>query len=337
MKATAAQVRAALDKPHHRLILLYGPDAGVAADLAARLGRTLGETAERVDLDGPALKADPARLADEAASLSLFGDKRWIRVTGAGEESVPAIAALLEASVASNPVVAIAPTAKATSKLVKLATDAHDALSFACYPPSPADLERQLADIARTLGLRADKPVLQRLALASGGETAIATRELEKLALYLDADADRPADLTAQALDELAADLGEAEAGRLIDAILAGDPTALGQELVRLREAGTSPIPWLRQLQRRLLSLAAMRADLDRGEPVDAVMKRHRVFWKEEASTAQALRRWPADRLAHALTQVRTAELAVMAPNSAGTVLAEEAVEALASAQAGRR
>lgn len=337
MKATAGQIRPALDHPRHRLFLLHGPDAGLAAELAARLGRAMGDGAERVDLDGAALRSDPARLADEAASLSLFGDRRWIRVTGAGEESVAAIAALLDTPSVSNPVVAIAPTAKATSKLVKLATDHRDALSFACYPPSAADQERQLAQLARELGLRADPPVLQRLVAASGGEFAIAKQELEKLALYLDADPERPADLTGEALDELAADLGEAEAGRLVEALLAGDPAALGVELVRLREAGTSPIPWLRQLQRRLLALTAMRAEVDRGENVDAVMKRHRVFFREEQSTARALRQWPADQLAYALHQVRSAELAVMAPANAGTVLAENAVENLAMAQARRR
>ncbi|WP_375403387.1 DNA polymerase III subunit delta [uncultured Sphingomonas sp.] len=337
MKANAGQIRAALDNPRHRLILLHGPDAGLANDLAARLGRAVGDGAERVDLDGPALKADPARLADEAASMSLFGDKRWIRVTGAGEESVPAIAALLEAERAGNPVLAIAPTAKATSKLVKLALDGRDALAFACYPPSAADLERQLAQTARELGLRADPLLLRRVIAASGGESAVAVRELEKLALYLDAAADRPADLTSQALDDLAADRGEAEADRLVDAVLAGEPAALGRELARLREAGVSPIPWLRQLQRRLLSLAAMRADLDAGETVDAVMKRHRVFFREEQATARALRAWPADQLARALTHIRAAERAIMAPGNAGPVLAERAVETIARAQARRR
>lgn len=337
MKATAGQIRPALDHPRHRLFLLHGPDAGLAAELAQRLGRAMGEGAEHVDFDGAQLKNDPARLADEAASLSLFGDKRWIRVTGVGEESVAAIAALLEAPRVANPVVAIAPTAKATSKVVKLATDNAQALSFACYPPSPADLERALGQTARELGLRADRAVLQRLVQASGGEAAIAARELEKFALYLDADPERPAELTVQTLDDLAADLGEAEAGRLVEAVLAGDPAALGSELVRLRETGAGPIPWLRQLQRRLLSLAAMRADLDRGEGVDTVMKRHRVFFREEQATAQALRRWPADQLARALGSVRAAERAVMSPDNAGTVLAEEAVETIARAQTGRR
>ena len=36
----------------------------------------MGAEAERVDLSGAELKADPARLADEAASISLFGGAR---------------------------------------------------------------------------------------------------------------------------------------------------------------------------------------------------------------------------------------------------------------------
>ena len=62
---------------------------------AAVLATAMGPGAERIDLDGATLRGDPARLADEAASLSLFGDARHIRVTGMGEESLAAVAALL--------------------------------------------------------------------------------------------------------------------------------------------------------------------------------------------------------------------------------------------------
>ena len=64
----------------------------------------MGPDAERIDLDGQTLRDDPARLADEAASFSMFGDKRCIRITGMGEESLPALNALLEAEAAGNPV-----------------------------------------------------------------------------------------------------------------------------------------------------------------------------------------------------------------------------------------
>lgn len=334
MKANASQIRTALAKPSSdiRLYLLHGPDEAGALDLARVLATAMGQGAERVDLDGATLKNDAARLADEAASLSLFGDARYIRVTGAGEESTDAFAALLTAERAGNPVVAIAPTVKSTARIVKLASDSPRAMAFACYAPSGADAERMAGGIARDHGLRLAPGVAQRLIDASGGDRAIVTREIEKLALYLDADADRPADLDEAALDAVAADLGEGDATLAVTALIEGHPEQLGAELIRLTQAGTSPIPWLRQIARRLIQLAEMRASIDRGEPVDAVMKRHRVFFREEPATARALRRWSPAMLARALTRVREAEHAVMAPGNAGTVLAEAAVTDIARA-----
>ena len=61
-------------------------------------------------------------------------------------------------------------------------------------------------------------------------------------------------------------------------------------------------------------------------------MKRHRVFFREEAATARALARWTPVMLAEALDRVRAAERAVVAPGNAGTVLAESPVLTLARA-----
>ena len=132
MKATEARLKAALDRPPAdvRLYLLFGPDEAGATALADRLPRALGPDAERIDLDGATLRSDPARLADEAASLSLFGTARHVRVTGAGDECLAAATGLLEAERAGNPVVMIAPTLKATAKLAKLALDSPVALSL---------------------------------------------------------------------------------------------------------------------------------------------------------------------------------------------------------------
>ena len=47
MKASLAQLRAALDRPPAdlRLFLLHGPDEAAAQDHAARLGRAMGKAA----------------------------------------------------------------------------------------------------------------------------------------------------------------------------------------------------------------------------------------------------------------------------------------------------
>ena len=332
MNAKEPQARAALDRPSPdlRFYLLYGADEAGALALARRLARAMGPDAERIDLDGSTLKNDPARLADEAASLSLFGGVRHIRVTGVGDESVAAVAALLAADRAGNPVVAIAPALKATSALVKLAAASPRALACACYVPVGREAETIAADLARELGLRAAGNVARRLAQASGGDRAVMAREIEKLALFLDAAPDRPQTLDDAALDAVGADLGEAEMGQAIAAVVAGRAADLANELARLGEAGLSPIAWLRQLARRLSSLAEMRAEVDGGDEIGAVMKRHRVFFREEAATRHALTRWTPAMLATAHARVRAAERATMAGGNAGGVLADHAVLTLA-------
>lgn len=338
MKATAGQIRQALQAPRPaiRLYLLHGPDEAGAQALAALLGQAIGPGAERIDLEGAALRADPARLADEAASMSLFGDARHVRVTSVGEESLPAFTALLEAETAGNPVVAIAPTVKSTAKIVKLALDSARALAFACYPPTAQDAERLAVTLAGEQGVRLAAGVATRLVEACSGDRAVLAREIEKLALFLDAAPDRPQELDHAALDAVGADLGESETTAVVEALVDGRPDQLAEELARLAEAGTSPIPWLRQIARRLIALSEMRADIARGEPADAVMKRHRVFFREEAATMRALQRWTPAMLTTALDRVRAAERAVMAPGNAGGVLAEEAVLGLARAVARR-
>ena len=327
MKASEARLKAALDRPPAdiRLYLLFGPDEAGAMALADRLARAMGPEAERIDLDGQDLKGDPARLADEAAALSLFGGARHIRVTGAGEESVAAVTALFEAERAGNPVVLIAPSIKATSKLAKLALDSSMALAMACYVPSGEAADALAAMIAREHGLRTAGNAARRLVQASGGDRAVMTREIEKFALYLDAAPDRPGTLDEATLDAIGADLGEAELSRVVEAVLADRADALGETVRQLSDSGTSPVPWLRALARRLSALAEMRADIGAGGEVGAVMKRHRVFFKEEAATAAALRAWSPRMIAHAQRAVRRAERAVMASSNAGSVLADQA------------
>lgn len=332
MKASYNQIRSALDNPHGdvRLFLLHGPDEAGARALVAQLARALGADAERVDLEPGQLRSDPARLADEAAAISLFGGARYVRVDGMGEESVDAVQALLEAPRAGNPVVAVAPGVKASGKLVKLALAAPAALSFACYVPEGADAERIVEQNARELGMRLGPNVARQLALATGGDRSVVARELEKLALFLDAAPDRVREADEAALDAIGADLGEGELSTAIDAVIDGRPTDVAAELARLEAGATSPIPLLRQLVRRLMSLAAMRAEIDAGAGALAVIEKHRVFFKEKASTQRALRRWNSARLAEAVARARAAERAIMAPGNAGTVLANAALVGIA-------
>ena len=207
-----AEIERALDAPPHhvRLFLLYGPDEAESRGLAQRLERAMGPEAERVDLDGATLKSDPARLADEAASISLFGDKRHIRLTLSGDECMPAIEALLDGDAAGNPVVAIAGVLRPASALLKRALSDPAVMACISYALDAEKAAPLAAAMAREQGLRLDMDAARHLAHAAANDRALMAREVEKLALYLDAAPDRPATADMAALEAIGAGEGEA-------------------------------------------------------------------------------------------------------------------------------
>ncbi|MGF1550214.1 MAG: DNA polymerase III subunit delta [Sphingomonadaceae bacterium] len=334
MKADSARIARALaaPPPELRLFLLHGPDEAGSCARLAELARGMGAGAERIDLAAAELKADPARLADEAAAISLFGASRYIVVDPAGEECVAAVAALLEASEAGNPVALVAGPLRASSKLLKAALASPAALAFASYLPGAREAVRLVREEARAAGLGMNPDVARRIADAAGGNRALIAREIAKLALYADADPARPRDIDHDAIDAVGADAGEGDLGRLVVCVAGGRPAELEAELVRLAGVGIEGIPLLRAVLRRMLLLARLRAEVDRGESVDKVMASSgkSLFWKEKDGIARQLARWRSPLLARAVERLQEAQRAVMAPDGLGPRAADEELFAIA-------
>lgn len=328
MKASENQLVSALDSaaPAIRLFLLHGPDEAGAADYAARLGRALGADAEKVAIEGSSLKSDPGRIVDEARSLALFGGRRWILVSGAGEDALEAAQLLIAEPHVEHPVVLLAPGVRTKGKLVEFAIAQPAAMSFACYVPDGANAERMVAAIAREHGLRPTQGAARRLMSASNGDRAVIAREIEKLALYLDAAADRPRDLDTDTLDALGAELGDAQMSDVVDAALEGRVRDIARELARFAESGGAAIPLLRQIVRKLMTLAAMRGEVDGGAEVTATVKKRRLHFREEGSMIRLLQRWRAGEIAAAIDRLRRAERSLMAPGGAGEILSDVAI-----------
>ncbi len=341
MKANANEIARALDAANGpvRFFLLYGPDEAGSAALARRLERAMGQEAERIDLDGSTLKADPARLVDEAASISLFGGRRWIRIQPAGDEIAAAVASLLEADVAGNPVVALAGALKPSSPLVKLALDHKLALAHPSYVPDARDAAQIAETLAREAGLRLPRDLGRTLAISCSNDRSIMAQEIEKLALYLDAAPDRPAEATADALEAIGASNPDGELSKLVDAIMGGQPGRVGAEIARLGQSGIAGIPVLRALFRRLILLAALRRDIDGGQsPAAAVEARGKaIFFKEKPAITDQASRWPADRLAALADKLLAAERALKSSGTAGEILAEAEMLTISRFAARRR
>ncbi|HVQ07225.1 MAG TPA: DNA polymerase III subunit delta [Allosphingosinicella sp.] len=332
MKANKAQIDKALKAPADtRFFLLHGPDDSGSRAIARALGQAMGAEAERVDLSGAELKADPARLADEAASISMFGGARWILVEPAGDEIVPALEALLEAPAAGNPVAVVAGSLKPASKLLKLALAAPAALAFASYVPDARDADRLAQEMARAEGLTVRPDVARRIAESCAGNRALIGQELAKFALYAGASPEAPRTIDHDVIDALGAGSDGGDLSRLVDSVAGGDAAGLAAELARLHAEGVEGITLIRAMLRRIALLARLRAEVDRGSTASAVMASSgkSLFWKEKDEVGRQLSRWRAALLAKAMSRLLEAERQVKASGGIGPLAADEELFAI--------
>ena len=330
MKANKAQIERALQAPatDTRFFLLYGPDESGSRALMKMLGPA---GAERVELSGTELKNDPARLADEAASISLFGGPRVIIVEPAGDEILPAVEALVEAPAAGNPVVIVAGALKPTSKLVRLALASPAAMAFASYVPDARDAPKLVMELAREQGLTVRPDVARRIADAAAGNRAIIAQELAKFALFLDAAPERPKPVESDTVDAIGAASEEGDLSRLVDSVSGGDVKTLESELIRLRSEGVEGIPLIRAMLRRMTLLARLRGEVERGNSVGTVMATQgkAIFWKEKDAVASQVSRWSSELIAKGMSRLLEAERQVKAPGGLGPVAVDEELFAI--------
>lgn len=332
MKANRAQLEKALKAPADtRFFLLHGPDEAGSRSGIRTLAAALGADAERVDLSGADLKADPARLADEAASLSLFGGSRYIVVEPTGDEIIPAVEALVDVPAAGNPVMIVAGALKPASRLLKLALAEPRAIVFASYVPEGREMDTLVIEMARQQGLSLRGEVARALAEAGGGNRAVIAQELAKFALFVDAAPDRPRQVDHDVIEAVGAACEEGDLSRLVDSVGSGDPALLEAELLRLSSEGIEGVPLIRAVLRRMLLLARLRAEVERGSTVSAVMASQgkAIFWKEKDAIASQLSLWRSDLLAKSAGRLLEAERQLKASGTIGAAAVNEELFAI--------
>ena len=323
--------------PSIRFYLFYGPDDAGSRALADKLLKSL--SAERVLVAASAVKADPALLASEAGAISMFGDARLVWVDPAGDEVAEGVEALLDAGAVESPVVAIGGVLRKTSALLKL-SEGHDAaLAHASYAPEGRDADRMVIEAGRAEGLLIDSAIASRVAAACNANLAVISHELAKFALYLGAEPGQSKELTHDVIDLLGVDSGEGDLMRLGDLALSGRAQDLFEELDRVALGNSEAIPVVRALQRRLIQLAGLRAKVDEGASVDAVMTSmgKSLFWKDKPLMQRLLSGWNSERLAAMLERSAALEKAMIFSDEPPAAAIEQELATIARAAQRRR
>lgn len=328
--------------PGCRAVLVYGDDPGAVREAAESVARTvvpdLSDPFRVAELSGEALAEDRARLADEAAALSMMGGRRVVRVRHVTAAAAAALTDTFASFLADPPgdalVVVEAGDLKPSSAFCRQFDAAKLAGSLRLFHDEGEGLEAVIRSTLAAHEVRAGADVIAWLAAHLGGDRGVTRGELAKLALYVGAGGEAT-------LDDARAVVGDsAEIGfdDLCRAVAAGDAAGAERAYERLCAEGVPGVPVLRALQRHFQRLHLCAGLMAQGRDADAAMNALRppVFWKERGAFRAALRRWPADQAARALDRLLQAEIACKTSGPVAGTLTAHCVLALAGAGARR-
>ena len=339
MKLSAARVAAFLQRPNReiRAVLLYGPDAGLVSERGDTLARTvcpdLKDPFRVADLSGSALAADPARLADEAAQMSLIGGQRVVRVRDAADRLAGLFAGFLDTAPGDAFIVVEAGDLPGSSSLRRAFDRSPRAAAIGCYPDTARDRAAVIDNALRAHRITASADAIQYLVEHLGNDRLVTRSELEKLALYA-GDGGRVE------FEDARLSVGDSAEIELDDAVMAaaeGDAARVDRVLGKVFQEGESPVSVTRAMLRHLHRLHVLAARLAMGSTLAEVMSSARppIFFKREANFKRQLALWTEARLRAQLGHVGQAELQMKLTGLPAETICREAMLGVAQAARG--
>jgi DNA polymerase-3 subunit delta len=334
MKLPAARIAGFLKAPDAgiRATLIYGPDGGLVKERGERIARTicsdLGDAFRVAEIDADTLARDPARLNDEAASLSLMGGRRLVRIHDAGD----AVGAIFDRFFKDPPpgdafIVVEAGDLPPRSSLRRAFEAAKTAAAIPCYLDGPRELGELAREVFAAHKIAARPEAMQYLVAHLGGDRGVSRQELEKLALYV---GDGGTVDEAAALDAVG-DSAELTMDEAVFAAAEGDAAQLERALNRAFGEGAQAVSLIRAELRHFqrLHLAGARHAAGKSEE-EALRFRPPLFFKFVDRFKRQLRLWPPARAEAAMTALNEAEARMKTTGLPAETICREALMRLA-------
>jgi DNA polymerase-3 subunit delta len=297
--------------------LIHGDDHGAIAERRARLRalveREDGGSAEALDGD----RATPAGLAGELAAMTLVLGRRVLLVDGVERWRGADVEKHLGAGSAEIPPQTTVALFAREEQRAQAPDAVHDFVkrargqAIAQMNVKPWELPKWVIAQAASLGLAFDPAGAKALIAQTGERQQRLVRELEKLALFVDAPAagGDGMQVTAEDVEALAANSGEWRTFALADALLGGDEHAATAAYVRLREQGERLAGLSYSIAQRLRDALAAALELDAGVPAAAVKRKLRMPTRAAERFMRDVARAEPARLRAALVTIADLEL----------------------------
>jgi DNA polymerase-3 subunit delta len=272
------------------LYVLHGDEpllVAEAGDAIRAAARTHGYTEREVLVAGPAFKWDTLSLA--AGNLSLFGGNKLVDLripTGKpGKDGGPALvrycAGLHDGVITLITLPQLDWQMRKSAWFTALASaGAVVELNAPGLPQLPDWIGTRLARQKQS----ASRPALELIAAHVEGNLLAAHQEIQKLGLLYP-----PGELGLEQVEDAVLNVARYDVDKLRAAFLAADAARCARLLDGLKAGGVPAPLVLWALATEIRSLSMLRAGMDRGEPLAALLKAARIFDPRRASAVQSL------------------------------------------------
>jgi len=284
---------------HFAVVLVYGPDTGLVSERVRALVAASVDDPEDpfqlVRLDGDEISGDPARLADEAFTIPLFGGRRAIRLRAGSRNIVPAVEPILASPPPSCRVVIEAGDLKKSSALVGLVERSRAGAAIACFSDESGNIGQIIAEEVAGAGLTIAPEAREMLAGLLGGDRLATRSELKKLTLY----AHGAGRIELQDVEAVVGDASTLATDEIIDAAFSGNTDTLDTTLAKAWSEGVNASVLAGTALRHALLLHRLRGEVEKGRPAAGVVDGAgmQIYFRRKAGVTAQLNSLGMERL----------------------------------------
>jgi DNA polymerase III subunit delta len=316
--------------PQIYLYLVFGTDAGLVTERARKIiSRAVDDPSDPfqlVRIGGDELATDPARLADEANTIPLFGGRRAILIEAQGKAFVTAFEPVLSAPPADCTIIIEAGALKKDAPLRTLCERAKNAAAIQCYPDSAEDIAR-LIDLEVDAAGQSIAPDAKAFLVSQLGQDRLSTRsELEKLVLYAHGEGE----ITLDHVAAIVCDASNIIVGEAVDAAFDGKFAALDTLLRHIFAGASDYHGLLAAALRHALDLHRARHDSDEAPGAHAGFGFAGVGFRQKEAFERHLHAWTRPSLGRAIDSLAEAVARVRREPKLGPSLAARALWTIA-------
>ncbi|WP_455479372.1 DNA polymerase III subunit delta [Bartonella sp. B23] len=296
------------------IVLIYGPDRGLVCERVQRFIKCTKIDVEdpfsTVRLDAAEIDKDPARLGNEARTLSLFGGDRLIWVSnGANQKNfLTALKLLIKEPPEKSFILIEAGDLKKGTGLRNVIEPVSVAMALPCFADDICALDTLIDEVLghfkMTLSLDARRWLLHHL----GGDHLVSRGELEKLCLY----ALGKTHIVLEDVKAVVSDVSAISQDEVIDAILLGDVQNFEAHFNRYKSIPSALFFILSAAQRHFQQLQLLRykVDVESKSARTAISQAQPpIFFQRKKTVERALSYWGEEQIFYAMERIQRAVL----------------------------